>query len=84
MSDEKYFHIPYYEWQTKLETNCKWSSDEVEKMFGELMEQYIKRLDADEKITALIDRQMVDARVIVQLEKQIEQLERKCFEDSGV
>lgn len=32
-----------------------------------------------EYITALIDRQKADARVIVQLEKQIE-----CFEDSGV
>ena len=60
MNDEKYFHIPYYEWQTKLETNCKWSSDDVEKMFGELMEQYTKRQEADEKIEDEVMKRLGD------------------------
>jgi cell division FtsZ-interacting protein ZapD len=35
-------------------------------------------------ITALIDRQRVDAKVIADLEGQIERLEGKGFEESGV
>lgn len=47
------YAIPYYKWQSKLETNKKWEANEVEAMFIELMEQCRARSDGDETIEKL-------------------------------
>jgi excinuclease UvrABC ATPase subunit len=68
--------IPYYKWQLRLEKNCKWRTAEAEEMFKELIEQYIKRVDAEEKIELLSEQN----KAIIPLLEKVDMLNKKIVQ----